>query len=108
MDATSVYWTAYPGTATVMKVPLSGGTPSTLAAGATGAYLDFPEGIAVDATDAYWLEQIGTVMKVPLDGGTPTTLSSGQLNLTSLAVDGTSVYWTSDLVAGAVMKLTPK
>ena len=59
VDATSVYWTnATSGT--VMKVPLGGGTPTTLASGQNG-----PIGIAVDATSVYWVDQVsgGAVMK---------------------------------------------
>ncbi len=34
-------------------------------------------------------------MKVPLDGGTPTAIASGQMGPEHLAVDSTSVYWTT-------------
>jgi sugar lactone lactonase YvrE len=61
VDATSVYWTNYNGGA-VMKVPLGGGTATTLASGQ-----NYPYGIAVDATSVYWTNNAigGTVMKVP-------------------------------------------
>jgi DNA-binding beta-propeller fold protein YncE len=59
VDATSVYW-ANNGGGTVMKVPISGGTPTTLASGQTT-----PWGIAVDATSVYWTNYGGgTVMKL--------------------------------------------
>jgi hypothetical protein len=92
-----------------MKVPLAGGTPTTLASGQM-----MPLDLAVDATSVYWTDSTGgTVMKVPLAGGTPTTLASGQSSPDYIAVDGTSVYWTNDADydfadTGTIMKLTPK
>ena len=77
-----------------MKVPLAGGTPTTLASPGR-----IPNAIAVDATSIYWLTEQqrngGTVMKVPLAGGTPTTLASAQAAPVGIAVDATSVYWVN-------------
>ena len=59
VDATGVYWTDGGG-GNVMKVPLGGGTPTTLASEQDG-----PWGIAVDSTSVYWANRSdGTVMKL--------------------------------------------
>ena len=91
VDGTHVYWTDVRGRS-VMKVPLAGGTPVTLASDQEQAFY-----LAVDATYVYWTVGIdpGAVMKVPLEGGTPVTIASGQMNPEEIAVDATSVYWTT-------------
>jgi hypothetical protein len=99
-----------------MKMPLAGGTPSTLA----DAQIN-PTAIAVDDSSVYWANQCleisqcsnteatvvsgGTIMKIPLEGGTPSTLVMGQCDIDSIVVDSTSIYWTN---SSEIMKLTPK
>jgi hypothetical protein len=131
VDATSVYWvyyiyysdnaapgdnpTPYGGTAgcagTVLKIPVGGGTPITLASG------QFCSGgqVAVDATAVYWVNgglqangyTDGAVMALPLAGGTPIAVAAMQNTNGGLAIDATSVYWTIGGTAdgdGAVLK----
>jgi hypothetical protein len=104
VDATSVYWTTGSTVAggTVMKVPLAGGNPTTLASRQD----DPPYGIAVDVTSVYWTNTTaGSVMSVALAGGKPTTLASGQSAPRDIAVDATSVYWTNSTSPGSVMSV---
>jgi hypothetical protein len=96
VDRTSVYWTdtglitSATVSGTVMKIPLAGGTPTTLASGQ-----DQPYGIAVDTSAVYWTNRRdGRVMKVPVGGGAPATVASGQRAPYGIAVNGTSAYWT--------------
>jgi sugar lactone lactonase YvrE len=84
----------------------------TLASGQSG-----PQGIAVDTTSVYWvnqgsaasLYQDGSVMKVSRSGGPTTTLASQQNGPRGIAVDPTNVYWTNDAAGngsvGSVMRV---
>ena len=88
-----------------MKVPVGGGSATTLASGQS-----YPFGIAVDGMNVYWINSCnggcpGTVMTVPLGGGTIATLATGQQNANGIAVDTTSVCWANYIIGGAVMKV---
>jgi hypothetical protein len=107
VDATNLYWSNGRGAGTIVKLPLAGGTPQTLAS-STGLAL-----IAVDATNVYFTSpnpsapNDGTIVRVPIAGGPTTTLVDGQSNPEGIAVDAHTVYWV-DTSLGAVMSLTPK
>jgi hypothetical protein len=65
VDGTNVYWStqAYGAPSTISKVPIAGGTATTLESG-----LPPVEGIAVDATSIYWTQDdasAGAVKKAP-------------------------------------------
>ncbi|MEW6128691.1 MAG: C25 family cysteine peptidase [Acidobacteriota bacterium] len=56
-----------------------------------------PMGVAVDATNIYWLEQSsGELKKMPKMGGAMTTLASGLSNPRLLVVNGDFLYFTED------------
>jgi len=109
VDSTSVYWTncnpvrnsdgSVINNGSVMKVPIGGGSLTTLFSD-----LSCPGNIAVDTTNVYWTELLDgsssygspppscQIMKVSLDGGDPIVLVTGPCGQ-GLAVDGTNVYW---------------
>ncbi len=96
VDATSIYWTS-PDERTIVKAPIGGGAPTTLASSQNGI-----QRIAVDATSVYWTaSNDGTVMKAPLDGGASVILALLQSYPTGIAVDDTGVYWTNYAGAGS-------
>jgi len=100
VDSTSVYWTNQGTPAngyqdgTVMKIPIGGGTATTLASSQ-----DAPQSIAVDSVNVYWgnTRTAGSIMKVPIGGGAaPTALASlGTSFPISLALSGGNVYFTN-------------
>ncbi len=100
IDSTSVYW-VQEASGAVMKVPINGGTPQTLAVGGGGVNF-----IAIDGTSVYFTnETSGQIMKAPLDGdgGQTVTLTQAGTGATpaGVAVDGVAVYW-ANLNAGTI------
>ena len=110
IDGTNIYWTqapfsyrtndgVTPDQGTVMKMPLGGGTPTTLTSGQSQ-----PFGIVVYDTNVYWADQFAkTVMSMPINGGTPTTLATCQDDPTAcpleprdIAANSTDIYWVEE------------
>jgi hypothetical protein len=116
VGATSVYWTEVQG-GKVMRVPISGGTPETIASNEPR-----PFKVAVDAQSIYWstlstadcpdggltCASGGTLKRAALDGSAPKTLASHIELPSSIVVDGTNVYWAapgSNITNGSIYKV---
>lgn len=87
LDASNVYWSEG---SSIKKISKSGGAVTTLQSSNGAA------GLAVDATNVYFSENLGggNLYKVGVSGGAVTTLAAGLSHgARSLAVDSTSVYY---------------
>ncbi len=86
----------------IVKVPIGGGAPQTL------AQSDTVLALAIDSGYVYWTAAPypdGTVMKAPLTGGATTTLATGQdfeVAAFNVAVSGGIVYW---IAGGGIMSV---
>jgi hypothetical protein len=100
VDGTNVYWANNYGSNAVMKVGLCGGAPVALATGEGAMWM------AIDSTGAYWTAG-DAVMKTPLGGGISIKLASSQRFASSIAADGSFVYWMnfSAAVEGSLLKV---
>lgn len=102
----ALYWVYGAASGTVSTVSTAGGTVTDLATG-----LSYPSQAATDGSYVYFCTfnlslSAWNMMKVPVTGGSMQMIASGPgSSPTSLAVDGTSVYWTT---SSTVMKATPK
>jgi hypothetical protein len=93
VDATSVYFAD--NMVGILKVPLNGGTPTTLVPGA------IPAQFVVDSTFLYWADPNAfppTVSKMPLTGGTIVALATNPSLPVSVAVDANNVYFADELL----------
>ncbi len=89
---------------TVKRIPLGGGTPSTIA---TASGLVYHRALALDNTYVYFGDEVG-VKRVPKEGGTVVTLAPGYDSY-ELAVDDGYVYWTDwSLIADDAIRRVPK
>ncbi len=101
VDATNVYWTDA-GLGTVVSVPRGGGTPVPLTPRIGAPF----QGLALDATTAYFsADQFGLVA-APLAGGISQTLGVGPAT-GPVFVFGGMVYWGSVGTASGSVAATP-
>jgi len=76
----------------IVRVPLAGGAPVTLA-----AQQNEPVGLAVDATYVYWINDgDGSVARTSIAGGPVTTLLTGEGYPESLTLGGSTLYWRNN------------
>jgi hypothetical protein len=109
VDETDVYFAMnsdWSGTGTILRVPVGGGTPTTLATGRTGSVV----AIAVDSSNVYWIEGEGTIQEgavaaMPKGGGYVSILAAGLGDPSAIAVDGTGVYFTNPSGGGNIEKI---
>jgi hypothetical protein len=108
VDAGFVYWLNYDAR-TLSRMPKEGGAVAVLAA--TRA---LPRALVLDATHAYWAEdlpapaaaeRVGAVMHVPKTGGAPAPLVQVDGETTALAVDDDNVYFATRQAVSRVPKI---
>ena len=89
-DDTYVYYAEWTSD-TIQRIPVGGGTPSTVAS-ATG--LIYHRALALDDTHVYFGDNLG-IKRVPKAGGAVETLATTEWS-EKLAVDDSFLYWTED------------
>jgi hypothetical protein len=89
VDATHVYWT---NASSVARVAKTGGAVETL--DQIGSQ---NEGLAVDATHAFFADRVGHfIYRVPKAGGTATPIAQNQSVPQTVGLDAQYVYWASN------------
>jgi len=94
-DSANVYWTEVEGN--VLSCPKTGcATPTTLVSGLTAS----PNRITTDGVNVYWANvgkgtTKGSIMRCSVGGSGLKTLASGLFEPSGVAVDATSVYWST-------------
>ncbi len=104
VDATGIYAPASPSANThaVLKFPLAGGMPTTVAAFSSAG--NGVPGIVSDGVNVYWANGANhEVLRAPVTGGAAVTISCDAATPNGIAMDSKNVYWTT--AAGDVKKL---
>ncbi len=97
-DANSIYWIGLG--LEVQSHPKTGtAQPTTLATNEKIATNLVTDGVAL-----YWGATDGSIHRLPVSGGISKTLATNQGDLRFVAVDATSVYWTSTTLVAATSK----
>jgi hypothetical protein len=93
-DSNRVYYVRPGGY--IYSIPRTGGTPSFLAVAASKTF------VVTDGTDVYFFNG-KSIQSVPVEGGATTTFSSGFADVSDMAIDTGTLYWTCSS-CGTVMK----
>ena len=106
-DGNFVYWINW-GQEThvrsIHRVPVSGGSPTTLATFAWGTHGGGWGSIAIDRDSVYYVDsETMNLVRMAKDGSGSTILTTGLPTILGIAVDSTSVYWLT--TNGIIMKL---
>jgi hypothetical protein len=109
VDSTSVYWSDYgSGNADgfLVKAGLDGGPQTRLAIGTD------PWAFVLNGGYVYWTSfgsagNDGTIQKVSIDGGPIAELAASQSYPWGIATDGTTVYWTEQLLMAGTVSEAP-
>ncbi len=100
----TLYWSDYGTGSTnngsIMSLPLTGGTPSTVASN-----LWTPQGVAADATYVFWVQSYAPttpdLTRLTLSNSSTTSLPTGSGSApTAVGVGAGAVYWTDALTSG--------
>jgi hypothetical protein len=95
LDATHVYWSSMSssGEGSVMSVPITGGTATTLAMGGNA------KALAVNSVFAYWTDLNAGAFSVPKAGDATLGLVEGEATWSSIAATDEDVVWTQSFFA---------
>lgn len=101
VDESSVY-AAVVSQDRVMKVPVAGGTTTTVVVTQPGI-----EGVTVDESRVYWTTSSGTVASASKSGGPHTLIADSEEHPRDIVIDASSVHWTN-YYSGGTLKSAPK
>jgi hypothetical protein len=82
-----VWWGEVGSSATIRRVPLTGGAPETIATGMRN-----PRSMAANASSVFWSDDDG-IWRVPTQGGPPTLLVPNTFQPRGLLLDANFLYW---------------
>jgi hypothetical protein len=108
-DGAYVYWSSTTQfkpcgpCATIQRVPVGGGAPTTLAVADPAT---IAEGPIADSNDLVWMTSDGAILKLPLGGGTPTKLATESSPPMAFA-SGIVVHQAGTTVADKRLDATP-